>query len=283
MMKERLTITLDQEILKKIDESIDGVNIRNRSHAIEKILDAALLESVPNRAVILAGGKLVKSRGEGEIPRCMIRIKGKPILEYVINELKRNSITNIIVSVSLGGERIMRHFGEGTSLGVKINYTVEESPKGTEGALSLVKGFISGSSFFTVYGDNLFRLNLSEMYKQHVTTKSLATVALTTIGSTGGFGVTRLDGFKIVNFVEKPSSDTKSKLVSSGIFLFDFSVLNMLSAERGQVSLERSLFPKLANSGKLYGYVFSGPWEPLDLKDVDGSIKRLEEFVEFYH
>ena len=79
-MKERLTITLDADLLKRLDATIDGTNVRNRSHAIERLLDGVLTSAPPKKAVILAGGGLVKNENGHEVPKPMLMINERPIL-----------------------------------------------------------------------------------------------------------------------------------------------------------------------------------------------------------
>src|SRR5271157_2504838 len=190
MGRERLTITLDAELLKDVDSTVDGVNVRNRSHAIEKLLGSVLSQKTPEKALILAGGSLVRTSA-GAIPKAMVNVKGSPILKYVIRELSRNKVTDIIIAAGEGSELITDYFGDGSLFGVRISYIVEEKRRGTEGALQLAKGLMGTEPFYMVNGDNVFRLNLGEMYKQHISTKALVTMALTTAEKTLGFGVTK--------------------------------------------------------------------------------------------
>ena len=275
-MKERLTITLDTELLKKLDATIDGVNVRNRSHAIERLLDIVLAQTTPKKAVILAGGPTVSTKAQGDIPKPMLMVRDRPILEYVIKELKRNNISDILIAIGRGGEKITSYFGDGSLFGVKLNYIKEDSPKGTANALDLARGLVGNFPFFVVNGDNIFRINLPEMYKQHVSTKAQATIALAPADITTAFGVTKLDGFKVTSFLEKPEHE-KGKLVSAGIYIFNPSIFETIQKEStGHTMLEKHIFPKLASAGDLYGYVFSSPWYPLDTKKTEDSLKRLE-------
>lgn len=276
-MKERLTITLDSELLKRLDSTIDGVNVRNRSHAIERLLDIVLEQAAPKRAVILAGGPTVSVKEQKDIPKPMLMIKGKPIIEYVIRELKRNEITEILIAIGRGGEKITSYFGDGSLFGVKLNYIKEDSPKGTANALDLAHGLVGNAPFFVINGDNIFRINLVEMYKQHIATKAPTTIALATADITTGFGVTKLDGFKVTSFLEKPEHE-RSKLVSAGIYIFNPAIFEIIQKEANpHAMLEKHIFPKLASTGTLYGYVFSSPWYPLDTKNLEESVKKLEK------
>lgn len=279
-MKERLTITLDSELLKKLDSTVDGFNIRSRSHAIERLLDITLSQAFPKKAVVLAGGHTVSIGKLKDLPKPMVMVNGKPLLEYVIKELKRNDITDIYILMGKGGERISSYFGDGTLFGVKLNYIKEESPKGTEGALELVKGLVGNTPFFVVNGDTLARVNLMDMYKQHVSTSALATIALSTSSILASPGVTTLDGFRISSFVEKPAGKGGARLVSVGIYLFSSSIFNVLNPGSKALMLERDLFPRLVGASNLFGYVFSAPCGSLDTANIPESTRKLERLAE---
>jgi mannose-1-phosphate guanylyltransferase len=279
-MKERLTITLDEELLRKVDASIDGVDIRNRSHAIEHLLNAALIHATPKKAVLFAGGRGIDVEGKLIYPP-MIRIGGKPIMEYILNELKRNGITDVLVTIGKGSDDIVEYFGDGTELGVRIKYIREDAPRGTEGALRLVNDLVGTTPFFALNSDNIFRLDMADMYLQHINTRAMATVALATSISKSGMGVTKLDGMKITSFMQKPEKANEARLVNAGIYLFDTAVFSLLSRSTERVMLEQSLFPALAAAGKLFGYVFSTPWYSIgNQENIKKSRKEMENIVE---
>lgn len=275
-MKERLTITLDSELLKKLDATIDGVNVRNRSHAIERLLDIVLAQNKPKKAVVLAGGHPIKAEGKDEIPKPMVMVRDRPILEYVIRELKRNGISDILIIIGRGGEKITRYFGDGTLFGIKISYIKEDAPRGTESALELAKGIVGDSPFFVINGDNIFKINLLDMYDQHTKTHATATIALATSDVPAHFGVSKLEGSRITSFEEKPGIKHGSALVSAGVYVFSPSVFSLVSVGNKPTMLEKSLLPKLAEAGRLDGYVFSTPWTPLETQNMKESVKKLE-------
>jgi NDP-sugar pyrophosphorylase family protein len=275
MSKERLTITLDRRILDEVDATIDGINVRNRSHAIEKLIEVALSQNVSQKAVILAGGNTIRQNGK-IIPKPMVNVAGKPIIEYTIQMLVRNGVNDFIILAGEKGEEITSYLGDGSRFGAKITYLIEEKRKGTEGALLFAKGLIGNWPFFVVNGDNFYDFRVSEMYKQHIATKALVTIALTTAESTKGFGVTKLEGSKILGFVEKPYSEN-SKLISTGFYIFSKEALGLIDPSSEPSMLEKSLFPKLAKMGKLHGFVIYGKWSPLIDNELEQSIKEMEK------
>src|SRR3989344_6646984 len=128
-MVERVTITLKHDMLKRLDKTVDRRNVRNRSHAIEILLSRALSRTDMDTALILAGGEGVNLRPiTYEIPKPLIPINGRPILEHQIRMLKKYDIRNLVISVGHMKEKVMEHFGNGSNFGVSIEYITENKP-----------------------------------------------------------------------------------------------------------------------------------------------------------
>ena len=125
MDRKRLTITLKNSLLRRVDETVDGAKIRNRSHAIEFLLSRALPPQI-KKAFILAGGEGVKMRPfTYEMPKPMIPFRGKPLLEHTIGFLRKHGIKDYLINIDYLGEKIEKHFGDGSSFGVNIIYIVK--------------------------------------------------------------------------------------------------------------------------------------------------------------
>ena len=179
MDRERLTITLKKSILAKVDGFIDGTKIRNRSHAIEYLITQSLAPKV-NQAVILAGGKGLNMRPfTFEMPKGLFPVGGKPILEHIVEMLRRFEIYDIIFSIGHLGEKIREHFGDGKKFGVKITYVAEEKEAGTAGALVLAKKHLKSETFLVVHGDILIDINLYDLIAFHKEQETVGTIALT--------------------------------------------------------------------------------------------------------
>jgi len=257
--KTRITITLDQDLLNKIDSLVDKEKIRNRSHAIESLIIKTLKPKI-SQAVILAAGKGVRWRPlTYEIPKALIPIKGKPILEHTINYLRDYNIRNIFVVVGSLGEKIKAYFGNGERFGVNITYIEDKKEKGTAPALKAVKNFIKKEPFLFWYIDEIADININDLISFHVNHKALGTVALSSVSDPIGLGAVKLQGPKITEFLEKPSrKKIESYVVNAGIFIFQPEVFNYINNKI--LSLEKEVFPKIAEEKKLYGYLFSGKW-----------------------
>jgi NDP-sugar pyrophosphorylase family protein len=268
-MKERVTLTIEEGILKELDSLVDGSNIKNRSHAVELMLLKSLGHNRPKKALILAGGSL--SNTYKNIPRAMVRIKGKPLLEYNINLLKRYGITDIIIAIGEKGELIKNYFASGSLLGVKITYIEEAHPLGTSGPLLLAKPYLT-ETFVMLNGDELKNVDILDMYSYHRNNKGLATIALKTMDDPRNYGIVLMNGNKIVTFVEKPDkNEALSNLINAGFYILEPEIIKLVPDGFGK--LEQDLFPKLARENKLFGYVFSGQWFDTNTKQ---DLERAE-------
>lgn len=260
--RERITVTIRQELLRALDRMIDYHSVRNRSHALEVVLDRALMFDT-HQALILASGQGVQMRPfTYEIPKPLIPVNGLPLLEHGIKLLKKHGVTDIVITVSHLAEKIIDHFGSGEKLGVKITYAQEAEPTGTGGAVRAAQKYLSDAPFILLYGDVLLKLDLHDFLETHKnTTAAIGTLALTSVADPSAYGAVRLRGTKIVDFTEKPSvGNTASRLIFSGCAIFNPSIFSYLPKKRGELSLERDVFPELMKHERLFGYLFEGPW-----------------------
>lgn len=257
MDRERLTITLRGDLLKQLDDIIDGVQIRNRSHAIEYLLSQSLTPKI-SQAVILAGGKGVKMRPlTYEVPKALIPVSGKPAIVYAIEMLRDAGIRDIIIAIGHLGNKIKEELGNGKKYGVNINYSEETTPLGNAGALRNAFPFLQKKPFIVMNGDVLTNLNLSDLVSFHEEDRFIATMALSTESNTKGYGVALLRGEKIVGFIKQDNKQT-TQLVNAGVYVMNPSILDYIPTH-GPAILE-DVFVKLAQEGKLAGYTFEGAW-----------------------
>ncbi len=258
-MVERLTITLDKEMLDAIDLMIDNVEVKNRSHAISVLLKKALGATMPKKAVILCGG--VGSRFRPityEIPKALIPVHGKPIVEHLLDLFKKFGVRDIVLCVGYLKERIREYFGDGAKFGVRIRYIEEDEPLGTAGGIKKAREMLQ-EPFFVTNGDELKDVDLTDMYLTHKTNKSSITIALTTVEDPSAYGVADLSGSKILRFIEKPTKEeAPSNYISSGLYIMEPENIDLIPD--GFSMLEKDVFPKVATSGRLFGYPFSGQW-----------------------
>lgn len=276
--RQRLTITLRKDLLPRIDATVDGAKIRNRSHAIEFLVSNALTPKF-HRAFILAGGQGVKMRPfTYELPKPMIPVKGRPILEYTIERLRDVDIRDIVILIGHLGQKIRDHFADGSRFGVKIRYVEEKREEGTAAPLRLATQLLRSQPFLLFYGDTLIDINVNDLIEFHATTGSLATIALTSIENPSEFGVVKMHGNRVVEFLQKPPKSNKlSHLIYTGVCVLEPKVLDLVP-KRGVSMLETDVFPKLARDGKLSGYLFEGQWFDIGTPEVyDRAVNEWQE------
>lgn len=275
--RERITITIKKDLLRSLDRTIDNQRIRNRSHALEVVLSRAL-KTDTKQAVILASGEGVKMRPfTYEIPKPLIPVNEKPLLEYGITLLRKHGIKDILITVSHLAQKIEQHFGDGSSLGVNITYIKEKVPSGTGGALLASKRHLETAPFLLLYSDVLLDLDLTEFIHGHMSNKdAVGTLALTSVADPSAFGAVKLRGSRVVEFSEKPHTENDtSRLVFAGCAAFDYSVFDYIKRGRNKkLSLEKDIFPKLTTQGRLYGYPFEGKWFDVSTPEIYDQVLK---------
>jgi len=217
------------------------------------------------KAIILAAGKgerlgnLVNS-----MPKPMIKVKGKPILEYNIELCKKYGLTDIFINVHHLSNYIMDYFGDGSMYGVNITYSIENVLFGTSGAVKqIAKSFwnyddnnaleihsqdfstIGFEPFFVLYGDNLSDYNLNNIKEKGNKTKAIATIGFHYREDVTSSGVADFDaGGRVLSFIEKPKdNETTSHWVNAGIYYLMPHILNHIP--EGHSDFAQNVFPSL--------------------------------------
>ena len=179
------------------------------------------------KAVVLAGGKGTRLRPlTFSIPKPLLPIAEKPILEIILNNLKKFGITEVIISVGYQGELIKAFCGDGKKFDLSVKYVDEKKSLGTAGPLSLMRDcFDEGEEFILMNGDIFTQLNFSKMIKYHKKGNYCVTIGYRTYEHKLPFGVLELEDDKPCGIVEKPSSVFN---VSAGIYILNTSVLDFV-------------------------------------------------------
>lgn len=179
------------------------------------------------KAVILAGGKGTRLRPlTFSIPKPLLPIAEKPILEIIIKNLKKFGITEVIISVGYQGELIKAFCADGARFGLSVKYVNEEKPLGTAGPLSLMRDFFDGEEeFILMNGDIFTQLNFSSMIDYHKKGKYCITIGYRTYEHKLPFGVLEFEGDRLHGIVEKPSTVYN---VSAGIYVLNASVIDFI-------------------------------------------------------
>ena len=217
------------------------------------------MQDFPSQAVILCGGTGTRLRPlTYEIPKSLITVQEKTLIEHLLELFKNYGIENIVLSVGYKKEKIMHYFSNGEKFGVNISYIEETEPLGTAGPLRKARDVLA-DAFFVTNGDELKDVNLKEMYNAHKANNAAATIALTAVENPSQYGVVELQGSRIVRFVEKPKrEEAPSNLINSGLYILEKKVIEMIP--EGFTMLEKNVFPQLAERNLLFGYKFSRQW-----------------------
>ncbi len=181
-----------------------------------------------NVMVIMVGGKGTRLHPQTEnCPKPMLPINGKPILEHIIDRARVEGFSHFILAINYLGHMIEEYFGDGESLGVKIEYLREESPLGTAGALSLLDP-LPNSPFIVTNGDVLTDIHYGELLDFHVQHNSTATMAVRIHEWQNPFGVVQTQGIEITGYDEKPISRT---YINAGVYAMDPAALSFLTKD----------------------------------------------------
>src|SRR3989344_741063 len=268
-MKERITITLDKNLICQIDKRVDGLGIKNRSQEIENLLSESLGTNIPRKAVLLVGGKGTRLKPlTDKTPKALLEVHKKAVTEHIFDLLKKYGIRDVVLCVGHLKENIKNYFGDGSKFGVNISYIEEDEPLGTAGPLKLGRKYLK-DSFIVSNGDELKNINIPRMFRLHKRKDALATIALTTVEDPSHYGVAMLDGSRIIEFVEKPKKeDAPSNLINAGFYILEPEVIDMIPD--GFSMLEKDVFPQLAKLGRLRGFPFAGQWFDI------GTIERYK-------
>jgi len=204
------------------------------------------------KAFILAAGLGTRLRSLGlDVPKVMVPIGGKPLLQHHFELLGRQGVCEFIVNLHYLPKKITDYFGDGSRFGVKITYSYETELLGTAGAVKKMEAELRDGTFLVLYGDNLFRFELAPLLAFHREHSALATMALWESPEpwTGGVVETDADG-RVRRFVEKPDpKEVSTNRINAGIYLLEPAVLDAIPA--GQFcDFGRDVFPKLLAEGK---------------------------------
>ena len=268
-MKKKISITIEEKILRGIDHIIDGLIIRNRSQAIEHLINKIITER--KTAVVLANGLVTRVTNKDSF-RVLGKVKDESIIETIIRKLRKYNFRDIyIVGEKNLNSEIFKILGNGSMFGVDIDYVDEKDAEGDHERLKLLKGKLK-NTFLVVPGETLFEMNLDDFFKFHITHGGLVTLALTShINPAKTLGNVKLDGIKIVEFHEKPEK-IKSHIVSSGIFIAEPELL-----EYPGKWLPFDVYPQLIEKDLLFGFMFSGYWFDINSKKNFNDAKRFLE------
>jgi NDP-sugar pyrophosphorylase family protein len=229
------------------------------------------------KAVILAGGAGTRLYPiTYEIPKPLLPIKRKPIINYLVDLFLNQGIREIAILIDkkFKNEFIWwkkRYYGKN-----KINFVEETESLGTFGGLWYLKNWIKDDPFFLTNGDELKEIDLGKMAQFHSKMPVLATIALVKVSDPQDYGVVVCKKGIVRKYLEKPKNPP-SNYVSSGIYLFSPEIFNHHPGPKFCM-VEANIFPKLAEEQKLAGFKFNGKWMDCgNFIRYERAIKRWKE------
>ncbi len=240
----------------------------------------------------MAGGEGTRLRPlTSNQPKPMVSLCGKPCMEYIVELLQKHGFDETVVTLMFLPKVIRDYFGDGSALGVSMQYSVEQSPAGTAGSVKLAEDHLRDDTFIVISGDALTDFDLSEIVAFHKQRGAMVTIALKRVENPLEFGVVVVDEEgRIERFLEKPTwGQVFSDTVNTGIYVLEPEVFDHIPADE-PFDFSQDLFPKLLEMGApLYGFVAEGYWQDIgslpqyltancDLLDgkVEASIPGIE-------
>lgn len=221
------------------------------------------------KAVIMAGGLGTRLRPlTCNIPKPMVPVLNRPILEHTIELLKRHKITDIVLLLFYLPDYFKNHFGDGARFGVRISYVVSDQDYGTAGAVKQAADLIEDTCL-VVSGDAITDLNLRRFVEFHEQKKALMTIALSRVTNPSPFGIVMTEkSARVVRFLEKPAwGQIFSDTVNMGIYVMEPHALTFVPEDQ-EFYFARDLFPKLVREDQMvFGFTCDCYWRDIgDLK-----------------
>ena len=233
--------------------------------------------SIPNIFVIMAGGRGTRLGTQTEnCPKPLLLVAGRPILEHIINRAHAEGFTYFVIAINYLGHMIEEYFGDGSKIGVKIDYLREEKPLGTAGALTLFEE-LPNLPIVVTNGDVITEIRYAAILDFHEKHGASATMAVRSHEWQNPFGVVQTQGVEIISYEEKP---TYRSTVNAGVYVLDPAVLRFIP--KSEAFDMPSLFEVAGkNSERTVAYPVHEQWldvgRPKDLQQAENQAIRNPE------
>lgn len=220
-------------------------------------MNSEILANCP--VLILSGGLGTRLRSKyASGPKVLAPVDGRPFLSYLLQQLANSGFRQITLCVGYRAEQVEQWLGNGRKLGLVVNYSREEEPMGTAGALRLAyTRFMAGQRVFAMNGDSILQVSFRSMYEAHLKRRPAGTIALAEVSDASRYGRVEVNEAGFVSAFREKSGEPSPGLINGGVYLFEPSMMDLVPAGR-PVSLEREILPVLASQRllafKSYGY-----------------------------
>lgn len=216
-------------------------------------------------AVVLVGGKGTRLRPLTlSAPKPMLPTAGLPFLTHLLSRIAAAGIEHVILGTSYKPAVFEAEFGDGSAMGLQIEYVTEEHPLGTGGGIANVAGKLRNDTAMVFNGDVLSGADLAQLLDFHRSNRADVTLQLVRVGDPRAFGCVPTDEEdRVVAFLEK-TEDPPTDQINAGCYVFERNVIDRIPQGR-EVSVEREVFPALLADGdcKIYGYVDASYWRDM--------------------
>lgn len=232
------------------------------------------------KAMIFAAGQGQRLRPiTDKLPKALVPVAGRPMIEYPLLLLRHYGIEEIIINLHYLGEKIEEHLQDGKKLGLKISYSREERLLDTGGGLLQAKSFLEGGPFIVINSDVIIDLPLAELVANHQRHGATATLVLRADPDADRYGAIEISSdLRIQKFLAHTAptagaAGALTKLMFTGVQILEPRIFDYLRRESTAVfGITRSTYPKLLTQGEaLYGFPFTGFWQDL------GTVERIRE------
>jgi len=215
------------------------------------------------KAIILVGGEATRLRPlTYNTPKAMVPVLNKPFLEHVIRHLSEHQVTEIVLALSQYQPSIEDYFTDGSQFGVKLHYSVENTPLGTGGAVKNAEKYLD-ETFLMLNGDIFTDLDITAMIKLHRGREAKITIARLPVDDPTGYGLIETDvNGRITRFIEKPDpNDITTNQINAGTYIFEPDVLACIPPQV-KFSIEHEFFATLPEKQEIsaWGYDYFSYW-----------------------
>ena len=225
------------------------------------------------KAVILAGGLGTRLQPyTNSLPKPMLPLGEKPILEHLIEWIKKNGVKEIVLCVSYLRKKIEDYFGDGEKFGVKIEYAISKNPLATAGQLKTAEKFIDGT-FICLYGDSIYNFSLRNMIVEHKKSKSSVTMSLYDYKFNLKYGVIdTTNAGRVTTWNEKPEFSAK---INMGCYVMEPEVLQLIPKNKSY-GMDDVIRKVLVKRKKVSSVISTKGF--LDIGDKDTYEKANDEY-----
>ena len=240
------------------------------------------------KGIIISGGWGTRLRPlTCTIPKSLIPVVNKPVIERQILLLKSAGIKDIVLAVSVMSDILKAYFGDGDKLGINIQYTDEKRPLGTAGAIKIAEDYLKDENFFMLNGDVILNFDFKEMAQAHARYKGLGVIASKIVPDPSRYGVliAEEESNKILKFLEKseyspPNGKHIPMPINAGVYILEPDIFQYIKPNK-KVSIELDVFPILVSEEKLYHYSIPGVWKDIGKPEelLEGNIQLMNDML----